>query len=185
MRDLTRWCHQLDAKLADYEPEMPISITDRAADIWEPLLAIAEMAGSDWPKRARQAAVHLTGAAKDDTVSSGRELLAHIKDAFLEADKIWTGTLCQRLRDREESPWADIKGKPLDERGLSIRLKAYRIKSRDVKISGIVRKGFHRSDFADAWKRYLPRKDPPQGSATSATSATNLANKDNLVVGWG
>src|SRR5262249_15195579 len=113
-----------------------------------------------------------------DTVSSGRELLAHIREAFLTADKIWTSTLCQRLRDREESPWADIKGKPIDERGLAVRLKPYRVRSRDVKIDGVVRKGYHRSDFDDLFKRYL---GPSALNATSATSATNLANKDNLV----
>jgi Protein of unknown function (DUF3631) len=181
MEALTEWCAEIEANVIGYEPEMPTSITDRSADIWEPLFAIADMAGSDWPSRARQAAVYLTGAAKDDNLSSGRELLAHIRDALLEADKIWTSTLCQRLRDREESPWADIKGKPLDERGLSVRLKAYRIKSRDVRIDGVVRKGFCRSDFADAFKRYLSREADLQGSATSATSATNLNNKNNFV----
>ena len=175
---LEEWCVAISANVIGYEPLMPAGITDRSADIWEPLLVIAEMAGGDWPNRARAAASYLTGAAKEDVVSSGRELLAHIMDAFLDADKIWTCTLCQRLRDREESPWADIRGKALDERGLSVRLKAYRLKSRDVRIDGVVRKGFHKSDFADAWKRYLPQ---PQGSATSATSATNLINKSNFV----
>jgi hypothetical protein len=181
MEALTEWCCEIDGNVAGYEPEMPTSITDRSADIWEPLLAIADMAGSDWPARARQAAVYLTGAAKDDTVSPGRELLAHIRDAFLEADKIWSSTLCQRLREREESPWADIRGKPLDERGLAVKLRHYHVKSRDVKIDGVVRKGFHRSDFADAWKRYLPEDAPCRGSATSATSATKLSNKDKKV----
>jgi hypothetical protein len=173
---LTEWCSKINANLAGYEPEMPDSVSDRAADIWEPLIAIADMAGEDWPARARDAAVYLIGAARDDTISSGCELLAHIRDAFLNAEKIWSTTLCQRLRDREESPWADIKGKPIDERGLAIRLKPYRIKSKDVRIDGVVRKGFERSDFEDTWKRFLPLL-----SATSATSATNLINKTNFV----
>jgi hypothetical protein len=178
VEELVEWCAKISGDLIVYEPKMPSSIRDRSADIWEPLLAIADMAGNDWAARARAAAVYLTGAAKDDIVSSGRELLAHIRDAFLSADKIWTSTLCQRLRDRDESPWADIKGKPLDERGLAVRLKPYRIKSKDVRIDGSVRKGYERSDFEDAWKRYL---GVPHLSATSATSATNLNNKNNSV----
>ena len=176
MEKLVEWCAKISGDLLVYEPEMPDTITDRAHDIWEPLIAIADMAGDDWPARARAAAVYLIGAAEDDTMSSGCELLAHIRDAFLNAGKIWSTTLCQRLRDREESPWADIKGKPIDERGLAIRLKPYRIKSRDVRIDGMVRKGYERSDFDDTWKRFLPVL-----SATSATRATNLINKNNFV----
>jgi hypothetical protein len=70
----------------------------------------------------------LSGAAKDDSLTSGVELLAHIRDAFLEAEKIWTTTLLQRLCDREESPWADIRGKALGDRGLADRLRPYGIK---------------------------------------------------------
>lgn len=177
---LMEWCLELDARIIGHEPKLPASIIDRAADCWEPLLTIADFAGNDWPDRARAAAVYLTGAAADDTVTTGVELLAHIRDAFFEADKIWSTTLCQRLREREESPWADIKGKPIDERGLAVRLKPYRVKSKDVRMDGVVRKGFDRSDFADLWKRYL---DLLGGSATSATSATNLISKNNFVAG--
>ena len=56
-------------------------------------------------------------------MTSGAELLTHIRDAFLQSEKIWTETLLQRLREREESPWADLgKGKPLSDRGLADRL---------------------------------------------------------------
>ncbi len=153
------------------------SITDRTADIYEPLLSIADMAGGPWPKEAGAAAVYLTFAAKDDVFSSGRELLAHCREAFLEGDRIWASTLCQRLRERDESPWTDVKGKPLDERGLALRLKPYRIKSRDVKLDGTYRKGYFREDFHDAWKRYLATEP----SATSATSATKLMNNNKKV----
>jgi len=36
------------AKLADAEPVMPLE--DRAADVWEPLIAIADLAGGEWPE---------------------------------------------------------------------------------------------------------------------------------------
>jgi hypothetical protein len=125
---LSEWCVEISVMVTDYEPEMPAGITDRTADCWEPLLAIADAAGREWPGRAREAAVYLSGAAKDDSLTSGVELLAHIRDAFLEAEKIWTTTLLQRLCDREESPWADIRGKALGDRGLADRLRPYGIK---------------------------------------------------------
>ena len=46
-------------------PEMPPEIQDRDADVWEPLIAVADAIGGEWPKRARVAAVTLVtlGAA--------------------------------------------------------------------------------------------------------------------------
>ena len=37
---------------------MPVE--DRAADTWEPLVAVADLAGGDWPELARHAAIVLT-----------------------------------------------------------------------------------------------------------------------------
>ncbi|MCH8208823.1 MAG: DUF3631 domain-containing protein [Nitrospinae bacterium] len=36
-------------RLRDYEPEIPQELGDRQADNWEPLLAIADLAGENWP----------------------------------------------------------------------------------------------------------------------------------------
>jgi hypothetical protein len=96
-------------------------------------------------------------------VTKGVELLAHMRDAGAE-EKLWTATLIDRLVSREESPWKDIRGKALDDRGLASRLKAFGIKSRDVWFGdggkGRTKKGYHAADFADAWKRYLPSCHP-------------------------
>jgi uncharacterized protein DUF3631 len=40
-------------------PDLPIEIQDRDADVWEPLLAIADAIGGDWPAKARVTAVTL------------------------------------------------------------------------------------------------------------------------------
>jgi Protein of unknown function (DUF3631) len=45
-------------------PEMPDGIEDRNADVWEALIAIADLAGGDWPERARRAAVALVAASQ-------------------------------------------------------------------------------------------------------------------------
>jgi hypothetical protein len=167
---------------------MPDGIEDRTADCWEPLLAIADVAadwtcGAHWPERAREAAVYLTGAAKDDLVTTGVELLAHIREHFLEATKIHTSTLLERLHNRDESPWLHMgrTGRPLNDRKLADMLHEYDIKSRDVKIDGTNRKGYQREDFEDAFRRYLEPAPLSRRSATGATSATNLSNKDNSV----
>jgi hypothetical protein len=45
--------------LATAEPDLPDELSDRQQDVWEPLLAIADAGGGDWPERAREAAVRL------------------------------------------------------------------------------------------------------------------------------
>jgi hypothetical protein len=178
---LSTWCMQHAAEIEEAcsgeGPEMPDGIEDRTADCWEPLFAIASVAGGDWPARVWNAAKNLTGAAVEDTVTTGVELLEHVRDAFFDADRIWTSTLLDRLRNREESPWKDMgKGKELDDRTLANMLGEYGIKSsKQVKIDQVNRRGYLRADFEDAWKRYLPP------SATGATSASFLNNKTNLV----
>ena len=57
--------------MAAARPDMPLGIEDRNADVWEPLLAIAEAAGGDWPQRAREAAIALVGAAWSPSRASG------------------------------------------------------------------------------------------------------------------
>jgi hypothetical protein len=175
---LAQWCEAIAENVED-EPEMPDSIIDRAAECWEPLFSVADAAGCDWPKRARSAALALLSDSRDETSTPGIELLAHVREAFGDDDKLFTATLLERLHERDESPWKDIRGKPLDDRGLSARLRKYAIKSRDVRIGGQVRKGYVRDDFYDSWNRYLG----PTGdlSATSATSATKLINNNKNV----
>src|SRR5262249_36734501 len=128
------------------------------------------------------AALYLTGAARDDALTDGVELLQHIRDAFLNADSIWTTTLIERLCSREESPWLDMgRGKRLTDPVLADRLKPYPLKSRRLTISDVNRQGYVRSDFAGRWKRYLPEKASNQTSPTSPTSPTFLNNKNNSV----
>src|SRR5262245_16178391 len=133
---LEEWCEEVGANIIGAEPDLPEGIEDRAADIWEPLVIVADAAGGDWPARARAAAVYLTAHAREESQTKGVELLEHAREAFGGEDKIWTVTLLKRLCDRDESPWRDMgsgrssKEKPLTDRGLASRLKQYDIKSK-------------------------------------------------------
>ena len=155
---LEEWRDEHEANLIGAEPEMPPGIEDRDADAWEPLLAVADEAGDDWPERAREAAAYLTRSHIDD-LTKGVELLSHVREAFGDEDKLHTSILIQRLCNRDESPWMEINyGKQLNERGLAVRLKPYGIKSKDVRIGEVVRKGYAAEDFWDVWVRYLPSR---------------------------
>jgi Protein of unknown function (DUF3631) len=150
-------------------PELPAGIQDRDADVWEPLIAVADLVGGWWPKRARKAAVELVAAARDAEPSLGIQLLTDLVTVFAESDAMATKTILRALIDMEESPWGDIRGKPLDERRLARLLRQYSIKSISVRIGDDTPKGYRRADLTEAWASYLPPSPTPRKSATSAT----------------
>jgi len=152
-------------------PVLPPQIQDRDADVWEPLVAVADQAGGDWPRRARAAAIALVASARETELSLGVRLLADLRVVFGGRDQMTTVAILSSLNSLEEAPWGDLKGKPLDSRGLARRLREYDLKSKNIRVGrDAVQKGYDRADFADAWARYLPS---PQNSATSATGRSD------------
>ncbi|MCF4993712.1 DUF3631 domain-containing protein, partial [Pseudomonas gessardii] len=146
-------------------------LNDRANDCWEPLLKIAEVAGGDWLRLARQSAVTLHGL-EGETPSADAELLTDIRATFTEkhAIKLFGDDLLAVLLADEEAPWATwSKGRPMTRRQLTARLEGFGVKSKDVRIGEVVKKGFDRTDFEDVWKRYLSATTP---AATAATATT-------------
>jgi Protein of unknown function (DUF3631) len=152
-------------------PDLPTEIQDRNADMWESLLAIADAVGGDWPERARKAAVTLVTAATDAEPSLGLRLLGDLRAVFGEAGEMSSKAILADLVEMEEAPWANLRGRPLDERGLAQRLKQYGIRSKVMWLGAKQARGYSRADLHDAWARYLL----PQSPATSVTSVTSVA----------
>jgi Protein of unknown function (DUF3631) len=153
-------------------PEMPAEIQDRDADVWEPLIAVADAVGGQWPSRARAAAVALVAESKEGEPSLGIRLLADLQTIFEGQQEMSSKTILGRLLELSESPWGDLHGKPLDERGLAKRLRAYGVKPKVIRAGTGTPRGYSRADLEDQWRRYLPSPSPPK-PATSATSATS------------
>jgi putative DNA primase/helicase len=134
-------------------------------EAWEPLLAIADLAGGAHPDKARAAAVDLAGEGDDEATSSHVLLLA-LRDLFSGAEAIATRDVLAALNENEELPfgsWNDGKG--LKSHGLARMLKRYRIsKPRAVRIGGQPVKGYRREWFEAAWERY--------GGSQTVTSVT-------------
>src|SRR5438034_9011688 len=65
-------------------PQVPSALNDRAADIWEPLLVLADLAGGQWPELARRSAEGLTMRAQQ--YSPIGSLLMDIATIFLFND---------------------------------------------------------------------------------------------------
>ncbi|MEU9359561.1 DUF3631 domain-containing protein [Streptomyces sp. NPDC048301] len=169
LRDrLAEWAEQARASIVGAWPDMPDGVTDRPADVWEPLLAIADAAGGHWPERARAACVTLVTASRaNDKGSTGVRLLTDLRDHVLTGiDRLPTVAILDRLNALDDAPWADLQGKPLDNRRLSKMLAEYMtadnepIASRNIKTAGSVLKGYYSADLWDAWARYCP--PPPE-----------------------
>jgi hypothetical protein len=163
LRDrLTSWAREHLDELQHAAPVMPLE--DRAADTWEPLVAVADLAAGDWPERARTAAMVMTAAEaeqEEDTSASVR-LLGDLREVFDQAgaEALYSATILDALHKLDEAPWADWYGHPLRPRELATLLRAYQVRPRDVREhgTGLQRKGYARSDLYEPWARYLPRQ---------------------------
>jgi len=149
---------------------MPDGVQDRDADVWEALLAIADAAGDHWPITARAAAVALVNDATGKAPSLGIVLLRDLRTIFGQRDATSSADLIGQLTALDESPWGDLRGKPIDVRGLSRRLAKYNVRPVQVWVDGKNVRGYKREDLADAWARYLEPLEPHAGAARSASA---------------
>jgi hypothetical protein len=153
-----RWSIDNGESLKGAEPEMPNGFDNRLGDNYRLVLAIADLAGGEWPEKVREAVQKLAGNV--DTASVGTRLLADIKAISDEGkvDCISSADLTGKLAAEPDSEWAEWKsGKPITQNQLSRLLRPFRIHPRQVR-TGIGDKqvrGYAFSQFEDAWNRYL------------------------------
>lgn len=184
-QELELWAAGAEEKVT--WPDLPEGITDRNADVWEPLIAVADVAGGEWPDRARVAAVALVAELRDDKRSIGIRLLGDLRTIFGDQAAMSTFDIITELCRIEDGPWSSYRGGvAIDPRGVSQLLDQYGVSPITVRVSGKAGtpKGYKRLDLVDSWNRYLT---PPSGgdvpiaddtsvssqnTATSATSAT-------------
>jgi len=159
-RQAARWAADNFEKLVDPDPDIPEVLNDRAADNWRPLLTIADLAGSRWPQRAREAACLLSGDGHESS-SINVELLADIKAAFGDKEAMSSADLVAALVADPERPWAEWRrGRPLTQRQLARLLKPFCVIPQTVHIPGFKdAKGYIRIAFEEAWVAYLPGQD--------------------------
>jgi hypothetical protein len=176
------WESIADLRLPE-EADVPAELDDRASDSWEPLLALADAAGGDWPAKARRAALVLSGSAEpeDDTLSV--QLLADVRTLFAErkVERLPTAELLDALRDIEDSPWADYRDRGLKAHGLSRLLRPYAIGPRLLKFGARPARGYDLEQFADAFARYLPQSPTSPPDRYSVTSEHEPEHKGNGV----
>lgn len=175
--ELEAWGNEVGPQVGASWPELPPGIEDRPAEIWEPLIAVADAAGGEWPDLARNACLTLSKVALDRKVSLGVRLLGDLRTVFGDAIALHTKTIIERLCEPGEhglaadAPWSEIHGKPITTRTLAGMLKKYGVESQKVKVDGVSLQGYRREPLHDAWERYLS----PSPMETEPTEPTEPA----------
>jgi putative DNA primase/helicase len=158
-RKARRWAMDNADALKTAEPEMPPGFDNRLGDNWRLLFAIADLAGGEWPKLAREAAQKLSGAS--DTASRGTRLLAAIKAIIGGAEAIGSETIVNELTADPNGEWHEWRnGRPITQPQLARALKPFGIGPGQVRIGDRQVRGYLRAQFQDAWERYLDPLPP-------------------------
>jgi hypothetical protein len=171
---LGSWMSAHSEELSNAIPDMPVE--DRAADTWEPLIAVADLAGGRWPESARQACVALCAEVETDEATAGERLLADLAGVWKrEESYLSTAIILDRLRADDEAPWADWHGQGLGPRGIAGLLKPYGIKSRTVRPVGAEKtaRGYSRADLIPIWERYTHAPDTTETDDIPLQRATS------------
>ncbi len=169
--------------LRESRPDIPSSLSDRASDVWEPLVAIADLAGRPWPEKARTAAITLAGTTIDTDITV--ELLRDLSKVIAgsTAAAIAGSTVLEHLTADADRPWAEWRhGKPMSARGLARLLAPLGIiPDRHDTAIGRVR-GYRIDAIQDAVSRYLrsevsncPNPNKTGGKSPISTCPPDLA----------
>jgi hypothetical protein len=161
-RELLLWARSC---ALDPDPRMPKALRNRAADNWRPLVSIADAFG--WGDAARESAVAITARAAHDE-DPAVILLRDIRALFdaRGVDRLSSATIVEALNALEDGMWAEWRGilddqqpRRLSQPELARLLAGFRIRPKTIWWPGrpeVVRsrKGYLRSQFEAAWRRY-------------------------------
>jgi hypothetical protein len=196
-RRLAAWVYRHLDELSSARPPMPAGVTDRAADIWEPCLAVADVAGGKWPQAGRDAAVAMVAAhlVEDSEITLPVRLLADIRAVWPPAgDRMFSRQLVAALNELDDSPWSDMRaGAGITTNWLAGRLRPFGISSKDVRMGADHGKGYEYDDFTASWDRFgcnlqegdtlsgepgQPRQTGQVGQPPGGAAATNGDHPD-------
>jgi hypothetical protein len=156
-RKIARWVADNRQALAVADPATGLLI-NRPADNWRPLMAIADIAGGEWPKVTRSIAESAQTAKQDQ--SKRTMVLSDIRDIFAarpETDRLRSAEMADALSAMENRPWAEWRnGKPITPAALARLLGPFGIAPGTKRDGDNTFKGYLLSDFSEAFATYLP-----------------------------
>lgn len=161
-------------RLRMYQPSMPTQMSDRDADKWAPLIALADLIDGDdglagtfgkmgtYGNACRAVAVRLSNSVDADEPMAV-ELLRNIRDVINDDDEsaavkvkyILSMILTERLNLNKEWRWHEMyRGEGLHPRKLARMLRAFDIRPKKISTEGY-KSGYWKEDFRDPFQRYL------------------------------
>jgi hypothetical protein len=146
---IMRWADNI---ILDQHPDMA-GLDNRYADIWRPLIAIADTCGRG--DIARSTARSITSEYVEYEV--GTQLLIDIREVFdkLKVNRIERQHLLSELHKRFDERWGEWSHSPLTKNRLLSILRDYHVPVvHPVRIAGEIVQGWYRKDFEEAWKSY-------------------------------
>jgi hypothetical protein len=167
---LAAWARSVFDDAETARPELPEGVEDRQADAWEPLLVVADLAGGEWPKLARMAAVALVKANRETPPSLKLRLLQDSRLVFFQnlhdvaqtrPKGLPTETVLSALYELEDAPWKTVhRGEPFTSVELRNRVFDFGVEPEQLRPypgdNHTQKRGYPLGAFALAWRRYLP-----------------------------
>jgi putative DNA primase/helicase len=158
---LARFAQDAAPAIRQARPQLPEALNDRAQDNWEPLLSIADYAGAEWPRIARDAALKVS-CAEPVATSLSKELLEDIRIIWnsSHSSRMSSFDLIKVLIRDKQKPWATYnEGKPILPRQLAKLLGEYGIHPHSIRMGPDTCKGYKRSSFSDVFLCYFAIPD--------------------------
>jgi hypothetical protein len=164
-RQAARWARDHAVEVAATDPALPEGVINRQADNWRTLKMIATVLGGAWPERIDAAAKAALAKGGEDAASRLEQLLADIRDTDFPEDggaSIKSADLVKHLIGLDGRPWAEMgkSQKPLSQNRLARLLKPLAIVPGFIGPEDGRARGYRRSQFEDAFDRYLPLLQP-------------------------
>jgi hypothetical protein len=161
-RQAQRWADDNTAALASAEPSMPADFNNRLAENYALLFAIADLAGGDWPARARAAAVKL--AHEYDVPSMGRRLLAICYDLFSRRGPLLTSKQVEAALPSYGDEWENFKGRgrAINKWEVAALLKPFKVYPGVIYPRGghLTDRGYNVAWFETAFRHFLGKELP-------------------------
>ena len=183
-RKWLRWSNDNMAALRDAEPAMPEGFNNRLAENYALLFAIADLAGGDWPKRMRAAAIKLSH--EYNLPSLRRRLLAKFFDYFIahgvpsaHGSLLLISKQVEGLVAAEgDEAFSDYlgRGRPITQWQIAGLLKPFKCGPELIHPRGRTERGYDSGRFETPFKHYLG-KTLPVGRSTVRTGKDKGGSK--------
>jgi hypothetical protein len=126
-RKFLRWSTANMPALKAARPQMPNGFFSRLEESYHLLFAIADLAGGEWPKKARAAAVKLS--QEHAAPSLGKRLLAIFFTLFTRHGLLLTSKQAEQLVPAEDDEFANYKnyGRPINKFEIAALMRPFRV----------------------------------------------------------